>query len=205
MKRRLSYLILIGLLIPVALWAVVIENGKEEPAETIRHQTYEIETHLHSGERWMGAAASSSGTTHIADQVGAGAAGAEAAAFSVDAGNDDWGTWTQIIGSTDTPVDSGNLYFDFHEILITATERNSAIYLVQVVVSAAAPADDPLDGTYTEFMFISTGASPLALAPPVVIQEKRAAAGSNVWMRTRVPNQDTGTMGFYVGLHEYAE
>jgi hypothetical protein len=203
MKRITIVLAVIA--IPVFLMAVVVENGKDQPLYDILAAVKVVEINDHTSARWMGAAVAASGTTHTADQTSAGAAGAEAAAFSLDAGNDDWGAWVQIIGSSDTPVDSGNLFYAMHRILITATERPSVLYMIQMSFSAAAPGDDPSGTTYTEFQFISPGASPLAIGVQVPVKSPRVAVGTNLWARARVPNADTGTVGFYIGLHEYDE
>ena len=174
-------------------------------ARKILEEATEIETHIHSGGRWFGAAATPAGETHIADRVGAGAAGAEAGPLIVDAGNDDWGAWTQILGSTDTPTDGGaEVAFDLHEIHITAYEDTAQRYMYQIASQEDAPADDPGAGdVYTEDEFISGGVGANAATFSVPIQNMRVAAGTKLWMRLRAPNADTSTISFYFGIHEY--
>lgn len=161
--------------------------------------------HFHSGQRGFGAAASPSGETHIADRVGTGAAGAEAGPLVVDAGNDDWGTWTQILGSSDTPVDSGsNVKFDFNEVVITAYEHTSQRYMIQIALQEDAPSDDPgASDTYTEWEATSGGVGVNSTPIQIPFNSVRVAVGTKVWMRTRAPNQDTSTISFYIYLHEY--
>jgi hypothetical protein len=171
----------------------------------VLNEATEVEEHAHSGERWFGAAAAPYGETNLEDRIGAGAAASEAAALQVDAGNDDWGTWTQILGSSDTPVDSGSkLYFDLHRLRLDAAEHNAQRYLVQIALQEDAPADDPgSSDIYTEVEFVSPGAGSLTFVEPVTLQTPRVAAATKVWMRTRAPDQNTSTIDFYIGLHEY--
>ena len=167
----------------------------------------ETETHVHSGERWFGLAATPAGETHLADRIGAGANTAECGPVVVDAGNDDWGTWTQILGSTDTPCDGGTaLYFDMHRINLRAAEATAQRYMIQMALQEDAPTDDPgANDVYTELEFTSPGVGALARIDPQDLQQERVPAGTKVWMRTRAPDQDTSTLSFYFGLHEYFE
>ncbi len=170
-------------------------------------RAWEGSTHHHSGERWFGAAASASGETHIADRIGAGDAGAEAGLLIVDAGNDDWGTWTQVLGSCDTPIDSGSAtHFDFHRIIIHAAENTAQRYMIQIALQEDAPDDDPdTSDIYTEFEVLSRGPGATSGIQPSPFQAERVTAGTKVWMRTRAPDQNTSTLSFYIGIHEYTD
>jgi hypothetical protein len=172
-------------------------------------EAWEAEHHVHNGERWFGAAAAPSGETHIADRIGAGAAGSEAGPLVLDAGNDDWGTWTQILGSSDTPTDGGAAtYYDPHRIRIAGTEHDNQRYMIQVAQQEDAPDDDPgSSDTYTEFEVHVADPAP-ATQPeelPFDVLAYRAAAGTKMWARVRAPNQNTSTISFYLGLHEYTD
>lgn len=170
----------------------------------IDHKAAEIETHIHSGARWFGAAASASGEIHIVDRIGAGDAGAEAGVIVVDAGNDDWGAWTQILGSADTPVEAGKTHYDLHELHITVAENTAQLYMMQLAMQEDSPDDDPGDNdAYTESVYTSAGVGNVAEDHPHELHNIRAAAGTKVWMRIRAPNQNTSTLSFYFGLHEY--
>ena len=166
-----------------------------------------VERHHHSGERWFGAAASASGETHIADRIGAGAATAEAGPLVVTAGNDDWGTWTQILGSTDTPADGGSAtHFDLHRLVVRAAGDAAQEYFIQISLQENPPNDDPgPSDAYTEIEIISAGVGALATIAPIDLQAPRATAGTKVWMRTRAPNQNTSTLSITIGIHEYSE
>jgi hypothetical protein len=161
---------------------------------TNNYGIYETERHLHSNERWYGAAVTPSGETHVADRIGVGVV-----AFQIDAGNNNWGSWLQVLGSSDTPADAGGLYFDGHRIQISAAER-TAVYFIQF--SAAETAAAGLTAlTYTEFVY--KPASVQGKPAPIVIQTRRAAAGTKLWARCMCPLQNTATLDFFFGVHEY--
>lgn len=161
---------------------------------SLAYRVHEIERHLHSYERWMELAGTPAAETHRADAAGTGAG-----VFQIDAGNDTWGAWLQILGSSDTPVDGTAAKFDLHRILVTATERN-AIYVLQIGFGATGAASLTAD-SYIEAAFIP--ASNAVDSGPVEIQSRRVAAGTKGWARCICPGQDTATLDFMIGLHEY--
>ena len=168
-------------------------DGLGGVSNSLAYRVAEIERHLHSGGRWFGAATVANLPTHAADRIGVGVG-----AFRIDAGDNDWGTWVQIVGSTDTPVSVGKVYFDPHEIIIEDVERAST-YFVQI--GRGATGDAALTaGTYTELVYAATNTKSAAV---VTAQTGRAPAGSLLWARCVVPGVDTGWMDFYIGLHEY--
>lgn len=161
---------------------------------SLAYRVNEIERHLHSYESWFGLAASPSGEIHRADRIGPGIA-----PFVIDAGNNDWGTWVQILGSSDTPARTGGVKFDFHKLLFTATENNS-VYFFQLGFGESG--DDALAaGEFTEDVFVPSAF--FIDSGPVEIQNRRKSAGTKIWARCLSDGDNTGTMSFYFGLHEY--
>jgi len=141
----------------------------------------------------MEKATSVSGTAHVADRIGVGAG-----PFRMDAANDDWGAWVQVLGSTDTPISTGFAYFDPHQIIIHDVERANT-YFVQMARGETGDAA-LLAGSYTEFLYDAATTKDTAIIP---VQTGRAPAGSKVWARCMISGVDTGWMDFYIGLHEY--
>jgi hypothetical protein len=84
---------------------------KSTRAKEIYEETVEIEKHLHTNERWFGIAVTLSLPTHVADNILT-----AVSPFQIDAGNDTWGTWVQILGSNDTPMQSGITKWDMDEL-----------------------------------------------------------------------------------------
>lgn len=170
-------------------------DGLSGTEDSLAYRVHEIERHLHSYESWFADAASPSGETHVADRISP----TDNGAFVIDAGNDTWGGWLQILGSSDTPTRAGNVYFDLHRILFTATEKN-ALYYFQLAYGEDADAAVTA-GNYTEVGFVP--ASNQIDSGPVNIQTRRENVGTKVWARCMAPGEDTGTMSFIFGLHEY--
>lgn len=162
----------------------------------IEHETGEIETHLHSYERWFEIAASPSGETHVADAVGTVSAGGS---FTLDAGNNTWGSWVQILGSSDTPFIAGKTHYDLHRIEVESTERTQT-YFFQVAFGDSGAAGLAADD-YSTTIFTPT--SNQIDSGPIVIQDERKVAGTKAWARCMCAGQNTGTMEFFFGIHEY--
>jgi len=169
-------------------------DGLSGTNNSAAYRIAEVERHMHSYERWFEVASVPSGETHVADLIGSGAG-----AFQIDAGNDDWGAWVQILGSDDTPAISGSVKYDHHKLLIESVERNET-YFIQVAYGASG-AVALAAGDYTE-----TVLHPLSNqvdAGPVIIQGRRQSVGTKAWARCMCPGQNTGTIDFYPGGHEY--
>jgi len=168
-----------------------IESTVDDTASEVE----EIERHLHSFERWFGAAVVPNGEIHVADRIGT-----TTAAFRADGGNNTWGSWLQILGSADTPADVGMTYFDGHRWLVTAIERANAVHFIQVAAGASG-AEALAAGAYSEFPIKPITVQ--ARASPGWIQSFRIAAGTKVWLRVWAVGQNTGTVDFFFGIHEY--
>lgn len=170
-------------------------DGLNGVVDSVAYRIHEAERHMHSFERWFGAAAVPDGEVHVADRIGT-----TKVAFQVDAGNDTWGSWLQVLGSSDTPVDTGMTSFDGHRWIITAVERANAIHFIQVAAGASGAAALTA-GTYSELIVKPITVN--ARAFPGFIQSRRIAAGTKVWVRAWAVGQATGTLDFFFGIHEY--
>lgn len=169
-------------------------EGLSGTANSLAYRIEEIEKHFHSSGSWFETATSPSGTAHVADRIGTGGG-----AFQIDAGNDTWGDWLQILGSEDTPARTSQVYFDPHQIVISDNEH-SDIYFVQFGRGASGAAALSA-GTYTELALDLTSKAGGTIIP---VHTGRAPAGSLVWARCMAPGNNTGTLDFFIGIHEYA-
>lgn len=169
-------------------------DGLTGTSNSLAYRVHETERHFHSNERWFETASTPDAEVHVADRIGTGGG-----AFQIDAGNDAWGSWVQILGSADTPADAGNANYDTHRLLIEAAERN-ATYFVQIAFGASGAAALTA-GTYTEAVYAP--ATNQVQEAPVEIQARRAAVTTKAWARCMCPGQNTATLDFYHGLHEY--
>jgi len=163
--------------------------------DSLSYRVHEIERHFHSSGSWFERAGTPTAETHVAVRVGeADGAGA----FQLDAGNDDWGAWVLILGSSDTPARSGQVKFDPHEIVISSTESTST-YFVQMARGDSGAAG-LVAGTYTEFVYAANSNKFTGI---IGVQTGRALAGAKIWARCMCPAVNTATMDFYLGIHEY--
>jgi len=162
-------------------------------ANSLAYKVHEIEMHFHSSASWFGGAGTPS-ATHLADRIGT----SGMTHFRLDSGNQTWGSWVQIFGADDTPARAGMAYFDPHEMVAIAAER-AGTYFVQFGRGASGAAALSA-GMYTELALDMTDKAGGAI---ISLQTGRAPVGSLIWARCMTPAFDTGTIDFYIGIHEY--
>ena len=167
--------------------------------EPIYNRLYEIERHFHNYERWFGKAVTAT-ATHFADRIGKTEAGGAEVPFQIDAGNDTWGTWVQLLGEDDTPAVAGNTKWDIHRLMIVDVERDASTHFVQIGFGATGAAA-LLANTYTEFAYKPQATN--TEETPIDVMTRRQANDTLAWARVMVIAGDTGTVDFYLGLHEY--
>ena len=166
-------------------------------SNSLAYRVHEIEKHLHNYEKWFGAAASASGETHVADRMDG-----AITPFTLTAGNNAFGSWVQILGSSDTPVTSGSVKYDIHRVMVTATNSTNP-YIVQIVCGESADIATKLAAQqYTEFGYISASNNNDSGITDVL--EPRQLTGCKVWARCACVGGNGTTLAFYFGIHEYA-
>jgi len=175
--------------------------------EDLRQSAVETEHHLHNYERWFEEAGTPSGETHIA--VGIGDSDGDGA-FRISGGDSSatptWGSWVQVLGSSDTPVQAGKTFFDLHRIQIMATADVAVVHYIQFAFGASGAAALAA-GDYTEMVFFPPsilGSQGVTAGPMDMICE-RQAAGTKVWARLLAVGEATSWLDFFVGIHEYDE
>jgi hypothetical protein len=178
-------------------------NGTTDPETSIPDYTsksifdeiQEVERHLHSEGVFFGTAAAAT-ATHFGDAD-------SMTVYQATAGNDTWGTWLQLLGSDDTPFRTGMTKFDAHLLSVIATTI-SAGEIVRIQIAEGLTGAAALTaGTYTETIY--RGNTNVAGEGPIMLQSKRALAGTNVFARIWVSGTNADTMGFFLGLHEYED
>lgn len=168
----------------------------------VLEDTCVLERHNHHNEVWFEKAGTPSGETHIAVRIGDSDG---AGSFQIDAGDSSatptWGAWVQILGSSDTPAMPQFNEFDFHKIQITASERTTT-YFVQFAFGEDTT-QALANGDYTEFPFRPAAVS--GRPAPVEVSSEHQIATTKVWARCMCPGQNTATLDFIFGIHEYVE
>lgn len=159
----------------------------------ILNEAETINFHFHNRERWLGVAAVPVGETHVADTD-------SMTGFQIDAGNDAWGSWVQIVGSEDTPVITGMTKVDMHRIMVTDVEIKKVITRIQF-----AGGEDPdaevatVNGNYTEIIVTPDNDGK---QDAYDIKIPRFPTGIKGWARCWIKGTDTGTIDFFIGIHE---
>lgn len=172
-------------------------DGLAGVSNSLSYRVEEIEKHFHNREKWFGAAAVASGETHVADRMAGGIS-----PFQLVAGNDDFNaTWTQVLGSSDTPVASGSLFFDSHRFMVTDTNSTNA-YIIQIVGGESADiAAKILSEEFSEFPYISgTNNNDSGISDAM---SSRVEVGLKVWARCCCIGASGTTIDLYYGIHEY--
>lgn len=173
----------------------LVVNGLLGVEDSLAYKVHENERHHHHWDRRMGLAAVPNGEIHRADSIID-----NVEPFQANAGNDAWGTWLQVLGSSDTPIDGTNAFYDFHIINLVAVQRANATHLIQIGLGASGAAA-LIAGTYTELVFHPQSVQGAVEA--IESNVRRQAVGTLAWLRVLVRGQNTGTIDFYIGLHEY--
>ena len=163
---------------------------------SLAYRTHEIEKHFHNSEIWLGAQAVPVGETEIADDITDGTL----SPFQIDAGNDAWGSWVQIKGSSDGPYNSG-VKFDLHKIQIVDSETSNVHYFIQIGCDASG-ADALTNGNYTTIAYLTPTNQAAEAAINFMIP--RFAIATKCWARGLAVGENTCTLDFYIGWHEYA-
>ncbi len=174
----------------------MVVPGPENPGDPIQFDVNDIQVDvnvihetMHSHERWLGAHGSPT-ATRFADVT--------ETAFQIDSGNTVFGVWVQVLGTDDTPLDSGKGSYQWDQILITDLEQTTT-YRIQIAFGPDADAALTA-GHYTE-MLVRKG--PGLVEPfPVDFHNDIHDAGEEAWARCRCAS-NTGTVDFMIGLHEY--
>lgn len=171
-------------------------NGLMGVVGSLAYKVHELLRHAHSWERWFGLAVVPVGETHIADRISD-----TNAPFQIDAGNDMWGSWVQILGSTDLPVMVGRVRYDTHKLVFTDVEKNGKTHKLQIAFGETGAAAIAA-GSYTELVFFTSLGFP-GDALPARIQSRPQGVDTKIWARVWVVGENTGTIDFFYGLHEY--
>jgi len=165
-------------------------------SNSLAYKVHELERHFHNTEKWFGLAAVPSGETHRADRMAGGIQ-----PFVLTAGNDDFGAWVQILGSTDTPVTAGMVSFDAHRFLVTDTNSTN-VFLIQVVSGESADIAAKISAElFSEAAYVSATNNNDSGVEEVMV--RRTDVGEKVWARCVCIGSSGSTISFYPAVHEY--
>ncbi len=164
--------------------------------DSLAYRVHEIERHLHNTEKWFGMAVTPSGETHVADRMNV-----ADDPFTLTAGNDDFGSWVQILGSSDTPVTTGAVKFDAHRILVTDTNSVNPFILQVVAGESADIAAKIAAEEFSESPYVSATNNNDSGINDILV--RRTDTGEKVWARARCIGSNGSTISLFYGIHEY--
>lgn len=163
----------------------------------IYEETEILDTHIHGKEHWFGISADQSGNNWGGDTL---------FPFAAQSGNADYleAGKAKVVGSTDTPVIPGGLYFDLHRILITGVSENT-VFKIRFIWGTGIMVDAITAGQMSEVLIKFDAINPQQSAGiPFAFIMPRLAVGTKVWAQVKSLT-NLATIAFYVGLHEYTE
>ena len=170
-------------------------TGLSGADDSVSYAIGETDRHVHHYARAFGLAAVPNGEIHVADEITS-----NPAPFQIDAGNDDWGAWVQVLGSSDTPSIAGSAKFDAHRLTIVSVQTANVTYFIQIAVGTSGAAALAA-GTYTDLVFRPQSVN--GRPAPIPLGMRRADAGTKSWARNLARGENTATLSFYLEVHEY--
>jgi len=162
------------------------------------------EHHVHGKEIAFGLAGDASGTTHVAAEIGKsnGTTFTETA-FTLTAGNDDFGTPVLLLGSAETVLWPSNaLEFDCHRFTPVATNADKEWWFLRFIWGMGSSADAITAGQYT--------VQPIFLenvdkrSDPIELMMEKIAVDTFLWAQIFCLGQNAKTLSIYPSLHTYS-
>jgi hypothetical protein len=139
--------------------------------------------------KWFGSFSGVADELHVADRLGGGVL-----PFTLLSGNDNFGSWVQILGSTDTPLIQDRTLFDLNQFLVTVTDSTN-LFIIQIVTGESAGiAAKILAESFDEFPYITGGI--------IDLRKTKIKSGTKVWARTCCIGADAKSISFYFGIQE---
>lgn len=170
--------------------------GLEGVEDSLAYRVHEIEKHIHNYEKWFGAALVPNAEIHVADRMAGGIS-----PFRLTAGNDDFGNWVQVLGSSDTPVQTGMVKVDLHRLIVIDTNATDP-FIIQIITGESAGfAAKLVAEDFDEVPYVSATNNNDSGVTEII--DKRCIATEKVWMRCAAIGSSGSVFDFYFGIHEY--
>lgn len=161
-------------------------------------QAYRSQQHIHSREYWYGKSGDQSGNDW-GDET-------SLTPYRAISGNGDFGgdanDEAKVLGTDDTPIQTGGQRVDAHRILIVDVSVDTE-YRLRVVWGTGTMADAITANQVSVVMVKFDSTNPqLSAGVPVDIRMPGFDNGSKVWIQA-MNATNNATIDFYVGVHEY--
>jgi hypothetical protein len=171
--------------------------GSSSVVGSLAHQLTRVHNRCFNRIRWLGAAVTPVGETHVADRISAGGT-----PFSVVSGNNAFGNWVQMVGSADTPLFTGSTWFHVHEFAITNTASTADLLFHAISAPDAAYIPALLAANqYSEIFYKASSATADTGVHPTTVP--LLPVGYKVWIRVFARGANNVTVSAYLGISEY--
>lgn len=181
-----------------------LADGLDGANNSLSYKVHELEKHFHNREFWIGEHASRNGEIDCAARDTMTPFQHDAGDGSINDVTPGYGTPLCIIGTNDVPFTSDGFKFDLHRLVVVDVEATADLKLhkVQIIFGsgtvAAAISDLQLSDVPPFIPLRGAAFTVMDVMMPRVI-----CGTDKVWLRHWVDGINTGTMDFFVGLHEY--
>lgn len=172
-------------------------SGLTGTSNSLAYRIHEVERHFHSMERWVGKKGTQTATDWADDVL---------TPFVAISGSDDYGGDTDdealVLGTDDTPIITGSVYYDLHRVLIIDVDHSTP-YKLRIVYGTGTMAQAVTAKQFSEVMVMFDAANPTVSAgKPFDINMPRCAVDCKVWIQAWNAT-DNSQVDFLVGIHEY--
>ncbi|MCK5613884.1 hypothetical protein KAR91_69115 [Candidatus Pacearchaeota archaeon] len=160
-------------------------------------RAYHTDHHFHSKEYWFGISANQAGNDWGAERL---------VAYQAISGNNAYGSdpndEAKVLGTDDTPIQTGGQEFDLHRLLVVGVSVNTE-YRLRIVWGTGTMADAIAANQMSVLMVKFDSVNPqLSAGIPVEVRMPEIPTDNKVWIQAwNVTNN--ATIDFYVGVHEY--
>jgi len=174
-------------------------NGLLGVEDSLAYRIHGIEKHFHNKERCFGESANQSGNDWaLEDSLTTYQAISGNGAYGAD-GNDEAKIW----GTDDTTPVTGDIKFDFRQILVVSLSVDTP-YILRTVWGTGTMADAITAEQYSTIMVQNIVAGSKANGSEITIMTPRLIYGTDkVWMQAKC-GTDNATADFLITIHGYA-
>jgi len=172
-------------------------NGLSGVVDSLAYRIETVEQHFHHRELWRGIKAVPTGTAWADDLLTPFRAISGSNTYGGDADDE-----ALVLGTDDTPVESGHTKFDLHRLLIVALSTDTP-WKIRVIWGTGTMGDAITAEQFTEIMVQNNPNGAKAGGFPIDIMMPRLNSGADqVWAQAWNAT-DNATCDFLVGFHEY--
>ncbi len=173
-------------------------EGLAGTSNSLAYRVHEIEKHFHSREIWRGKLGVQTATDWADDTLSPYQAISGNNAYGADA-NDE----AQVLGTADTPINSGYVKYDLHRLLII-TASSTTVYKLRIVYGSGTMADAITANQFSEIMVkydpaLFGGGG----VPSEIMMPRRTCGTDKLWIQAWNATNNA-TIDFLVGIHEYS-